>query len=210
MRRWDGEPVEVRQKRLGTVWIECPYPVITIGLAQVLQADAHVYHETRSLNGIVPDSVILCTNGPSTEELPESMGRIRETNPEATVMVFGIDMDLSLARVSLESGARGFIHAGMPPEQIARALLVASKGEVVAPRELLGYMISGGDRVKLTSLTSRQQEILELVASGLGNAQIAKQLYLSESTVKQHLRAAYKLLGVKNRTEAARLFHETQ
>jgi DNA-binding NarL/FixJ family response regulator len=47
------------------------------------------------------------------------------------------------------------------------------------------------------------------VVDGLSNAQIAARLYLSESTVKQHLRAAYKLLGVKNRTEAARLIRNS-
>jgi DNA-binding NarL/FixJ family response regulator len=47
--------------------------------------------------------------------------------------------------------------------------------------------------------------VLDLLAEGLTNAQIAKRLYLAESTVKQHLRAAYKLLGVENRTQAARL-----
>jgi DNA-binding NarL/FixJ family response regulator len=48
-------------------------------------------------------------------------------------------------------------------------------------------------------------EILEMVAEGLSNAQISKRLYVSESTVKQHLRLAYKALGVKNRNQAARL-----
>ncbi len=48
-------------------------------------------------------------------------------------------------------------------------------------------------------------KILEMVAEGLSNAQIAKRLYLSESTIKQHLRAAYKTLGVKKRNQAARL-----
>jgi DNA-binding NarL/FixJ family response regulator len=49
---------------------------------------------------------------------------------------------------------------------------------------------------------------LELIVEGLSNTEIAGRLYLSESTVKQHLRAAYKLLGVSNRTEAAKTMRE--
>jgi DNA-binding CsgD family transcriptional regulator len=56
-----------------------------------------------------------------------------------------------------------------------------------------------------TILSSRQKEILGLVGEGLSNAQIAERLFLSESTIKQHLRAAHKVLGANNRTEAVRL-----
>ncbi len=58
--------------------------------------------------------------------------------------------------------------------------------------------------MRLEDLWARQREILELVVEGLSNAEIAGRLYLSESTIKQHLRAAYKVLGVRNRTEAAK------
>jgi DNA-binding NarL/FixJ family response regulator len=56
-----------------------------------------------------------------------------------------------------------------------------------------------------TILSSRQKELLGLIGEGLSNAQITERLFLSESTIKQHLRAAYKVLGVNNRTEAVRL-----
>jgi DNA-binding NarL/FixJ family response regulator len=55
------------------------------------------------------------------------------------------------------------------------------------------------------NLTPRQREVLMLVARGLTNVQIAERLFLSESSVKQRLRQAYKILGVKNRTEAVKL-----
>ena len=89
-----------------------------------------------------------------------------------------------------------------------RAVKMASEGEIVAPRQLLEYLISSDDVVDLNILPERQREILELVGDGLTNAQVAKKLYLTESTVKQHLRSAYKALGVKNRTEAAKLVRE--
>ncbi len=120
-------------------------------------------------------------------------------------MVFGLYLDLALARGALRNGARGFIHAGMAPAQILRALEVASEGEIVAPRQLLEYLIATEEFADLDILSARQREILELVSEGLTNAQIAKRLFLTESTVKQHLRSAYKVLGVSNRTEAVRL-----
>jgi DNA-binding NarL/FixJ family response regulator len=97
----------------------------------------------------------------------------------------------------------------MTPDQVGRAVTVAATGEPVAPRELLQHLIANDDPVDLNILSPRQKEILGFVVDGLSNAQIAGRLYLSESTVKQHLRATYKLLGVKNRTEAARLLRNS-
>jgi RNA polymerase sigma factor (sigma-70 family) len=73
---------------------------------------------------------------------------------------------------------------------------------------LLEYMIerlTANDKsADLDALSPRQREILGLVVEGMSNAEIGKHLYLSESTIKQHLRAAYKALGVKDRKEAAK------
>jgi DNA-binding NarL/FixJ family response regulator len=84
---------------------------------------------------------------------------------------------------------------------------VAQKGELVAPRELLRHLVAmNQDKAPdVGGLSPRQREVLVLAAEDLSNAEIAGRLYLSESTVKQHLRAAYKLLGVRNRTEAAKM-----
>ena len=120
-------------------------------------------------------------------------------------MVFGLREDLPLARAALRAGARGFIHAGMTPKQLIRAVEVAAEGEIVAPRRLLEYLRNHEERTDLIALKARQREILSLVVEGLSNAEIGNRLYLSESTIKQNLRAAYKGLGVKNRTEAAKL-----
>jgi DNA-binding NarL/FixJ family response regulator len=131
----------------------------------------------------------------------------QELNPDAPpIVVFGPQLDLPLARDALQAGASGFVHAEMMPDQLVRALAVVARGELVAPRELLGYVLSKDHPADLDALSVRQREILGHVVEGLSNAEIAKRLYLSESTIKQHLRAAYKLLGVSNRTEAANIF----
>lgn len=95
----------------------------------------------------------------------------------------------------------------MKPDQVLRALSVACEGEVVAPRSLLERLIAGEGEpsANLGALSARQREVLELVADGLTNAQVGKRLFLTESTVKQHLRSAYKILGVHNRAQAARI-----
>ena len=73
-------------------------------------------------------------------------------------------------------------------------------------RDLVPNLIQEEDtHPELLALTARQREILELVGEGLTNAQIARRLFLSEGTVKQHLRAAYKLLNVRSRVQAIKL-----
>jgi DNA-binding NarL/FixJ family response regulator len=94
----------------------------------------------------------------------------------------------------------------MPPEQILRAVRAAIRGETVLPRVLLAEWVAEQRPPDLEVLLSaRQREILGLLAEGATNAEIAGSLYQSVSTVKQHLRAAYKALGVRNRREAAAL-----
>jgi len=118
-------------------------------------------------------------------------------------LVLGPSADVSLARAALRAGARGFVHTKMGPEQIVRALRVAVEGEVVLPRELLEKLVADEHRPDLSVLRPRQREILELVAEELTNQEIARRLYVSESTVKQNLGRAYKALGVNNRRQAA-------
>lgn len=193
-------------KTLGLVWIDCPYPVMYLGLAKILEKEARVQVGREAPSEESPAFIISITE--DTEGLSESIKRLQEVNPDAPILVFGLHLDLPLAWAALREGARGFIHGAMQPEQIIRAIKVAKKGEIVAPRELLGYLIAK-ELTDPNALSARQREILGLVREGLTNAQIAEKLFLSESTVKQHLRAAYKILGVRNRIEAARLMRNS-
>ena len=123
--------------------------------------------------------------------------------------MFGSQLDLALAWSALKQGADGFVHAQMDPAQVLGAVEVVQKGELAAPRQLLRwYFLNQNENPKIGELSARQREILEMVVEGLSNAEIAARLYLSESTIKQHLRAAYKALGVRNRTEAAKTMRE--
>src|SRR5918997_245724 len=189
---------------LGLVWIDCPRSVVSAGLVRALEKRATVHQGLKPPKD-VPSCVILCAN--SHVGISERVQFYKELSPDAPpVVVFGPQLDLPLARDALQAGASGFVHAEMTPDQLVRALAVAARGELVAPRELLRYVLTKEHSGDLDTLSVRQREILGYVVEGLSNAEIGRRLYLSESTIKQHLRAAYKLLGVSNRTEAANLF----
>jgi DNA-binding NarL/FixJ family response regulator len=189
---------------LGLVWVDCPRSVVSAGLVRALEKRATVHQGLKPPRD-VPSCIILCAN--SREGLSERVEFYQELNPDAPpIVVFGPQLNLPLARDALQAVASGFVHAEMMPDQLLRALVVAARGELVAPRELLRYMLTKDHSGDLAALSVRQREILGYVVEGLSNAEIGRRLYLSESTIKQHLRAAYKLLGVSNRTEAANLF----
>jgi DNA-binding NarL/FixJ family response regulator len=194
-------------KPLGTIWLDCePSSVMSLGLKQTLEERARV-HVGQTEPSDPPSSLILCSDG--TEGVFERVRRARETYPDTPILVFGPGVDLSVAQGALQAGARGFIHGGMRPKQVIRAIEIAAKGEMVAPRQLLEHVIeyitASEDEVNLGALSHRQREILAMVVEGMSNAEIGRRLYLSESTIKQHLRAAYKVLGVSNRTQASKL-----
>jgi DNA-binding NarL/FixJ family response regulator len=199
MREPQGSP-----RPLGLVWVDCPRSVVSAGLVRALEKRATVHHGLKPPRDI-PSCIILCAN--SREGLSERVEFYQELSQDAPpVVVFGPQLDLPLAHDALQAGASGFVHAEMMPDQLVRALAVAARGELVAPRELLRYVLTNDQSGDLAALSARQREILGYVVEGLSNAEIGRRLYLSESTIKQHLRAAYKLLGVSNRTEAANLF----
>src|SRR5215204_2344164 len=186
-------------KPLGLVWVLTPsYSITTEGLLLALKGKAEVKIGGETSSGS-PTCVVLYAGG---------MGRIRELYPGVPVLVFGSHLDLGLAWAALKNGADGFVHAQMDPAQVLRAVEVVQKGELAAPRGLLRYLLHHNEKPEIGDLSARGREILEMVVEGLSNAEIAGRLYLSESTIKQHLRTAYKVLGVRNRTQAAKTMRE--
>src|SRR5215208_70524 len=194
-------------KPLGLVWVlSSSYSITTEGLKQVLEGKADVKIGGDSC-ARSPSCVVLYAGG-MEEGWLEGMGGIRELYGGVPLLILGSKLDLGLAWASLKNGADGFVHAQMHPAQVLRAVEVVQKGELAAPRQLLGYYLRQQDTTHIGALWARQQELMELVVAGLSNAEIAGRLYLSESTIKQHLRAVYKVLGVRNRTEAAKTMRE--
>ncbi len=192
------------------VWVHCHDPGEAFRLQKILETEGYEVHRGRRPPAKPSPSLVVY--GPEVEEAAEVASEIRRLVaefPGAPILVFGPSAELQLARAALQAGANGFLHAQMPPEQVVRALEVASKGEHVVPRELLKALAEAEAPVDPDILTPRQREVLELVAEGLSNAQIARRLFLTEFTVKQHLSKAYRLLGVRNRNQAASVLRKS-
>jgi DNA-binding NarL/FixJ family response regulator len=198
------EATSAAKKPLGLIWVLTPsYSITTVGLMKALEGKADVRIGGESSAGS-PSCVVLYAGGVE-EGCLEGMGRIRELYPDVPLLILGSQLDLALAWSALKQGADGFVHAQMHPAQVLGAVEVVQQGELAAPRQLLKwYFLNQNINPNIGELSARQREILELAVEGLSNAEIARRLYLSESTIKQHLRGVYKVLGVRNRTEAAK------
>jgi DNA-binding NarL/FixJ family response regulator len=114
---------------------------------------------------------------------------------------------------ALADGAAGYLLKDATPEDLAQAIKVAmsGSGNVLSPRVIQNlfedqesaHSNGSGGRRNEYSLTQREHDILALLAEGRSNREIAQALYLSEKTVKAHLAAIFRKLGVTNRTQAA-------
>lgn len=187
---------------LGLLWLKgCQQEAVPLGLHTASRATR--VHRGRGRPAGEEPLAVVCFPSAEADVAPE-VGSARALAPDAVVLVYAPSPSLRLARAALGAGAGGLLHGGMSPGQILRAVRVALRGETVLPRGLLAEWVAEQRTPDLGAvLSARQREILELLAEGSTNAEIAGRLFLSESTVKQHLRAAYKALGVRNRREAA-------
>jgi DNA-binding NarL/FixJ family response regulator len=103
---------------------------------------------------------------------------------------------------AMEAGASAFLGKETRGQEVVRVVMHAA----AAPRSFVGPGLTGSllrrGAAAATRLTPREQQILQLVADGLGTSDIARRLYLGESTLKTHLNRIFRKLGVSNRTQA--------
>jgi DNA-binding NarL/FixJ family response regulator len=137
---------------------------------------------------------------------------MRQAHPTLPLLVISASEDPRTVRMLIDLGVAGFIPKSDPSAVILQAVRLVLAGGTYAPLRLLAHdavsahaatAARAPDAIPtVTGLTGRQQEVLALLARGLPNKLIARELGLSESTVKVHLLAIYRVLSVRNRTEA--------
>lgn len=125
--------------------------------------------------------------------------RLLDSAPPVLILTtYDTEADILAA---VEAGASGYMLKDAPPEQIRQAVLAAAAGQTALAPTVAALLMS---RISSpgTALTPREVQLLELLATGLTNRAIARQLFISEATVKTHLVHIFGKLGVDNRTSA--------
>ncbi len=137
-------------------------------------------------------------------------------DPMAVVMITTFDLD-EYVFSALRAGARGFLLKDAGPALLVQAIQAAANGDaLIAPSvtvRLLSALSAGGPPVvpqqPIDSLTEREEEVLQALASGRTNAEIAEDLHISLSTAKTHVASLMTKLGARNRVEVAMWAYDT-
>jgi DNA-binding NarL/FixJ family response regulator len=187
------------------------HPVVRTGVRGMLAAepDIEVVGEAGSgIEGVAvaaelrPDVVLMDLRMPDLDGVAAT-GRILAENATIRVVVlttYETDKDILRA---VEAGAAGYLLKDTSPEELSRAIRAAARGETVLAPPLAARLVRSVRKPAISApLSARETEVLRLVGRGLTNAEIGRELYIGEATVKTHLLRAFTKLGVSDRTAA--------
>lgn len=155
-----------------------------------------------------PDVIVMDVSMPEMDGI-EATRRVLADRPETGVVVLTMSEEDGTIFDALRAGARGYLLKGAEPDEVVRAITTVAGGGVVFGAVLAGRIADFlAPRPPETSgetfptLTAREREVLDLVAAGLSNAQIAARLFLSQKTVRNHVYAVMGKLQAADRAEA--------
>ena len=197
------------------------HAVFRAGLTAVLDREPGVLVVGEAADGLEaieqvlalrPDVVLLDVRMPVLDGIA-ACARIKEECPEARVVMLSVSEDETDLYAAIRSGASGYLLKEISVEEVARAVRAVQGGQsLISPRmagKLMDEFASLARRAeespRMTSaprLTDRELEVLSLVAEGLNNGEIAKRLFISQNTVKNHVRNILEKLQLHSRMEA--------
>jgi DNA-binding NarL/FixJ family response regulator len=162
-----------------------------------------------------PTVVLMDIRMPQLDGL-EATRRILAADSTARILILTtFDLD-EYVYEALRSGASGFVLKDDPPEQLLAAIRVVADGEALLSPAITKRVIKQFTRIprpepprQLDELTERELDVFRLIARGLSNAEIARELYISDTTVKTHITHILMKLNLRDRVQAVVLAYET-
>ncbi len=200
-----------------TILLVDDHPLLRKGLSQLIEFEDELEVVAEASNGkdaIVlavehnPDLILLDLNMQGMDGL-ETLRALRETDIDSRIIMLTVSDNDEDVVCAITYGADGYLLKDMDPDLILEKIKEASHGKMVISDKLthvLAGAIRKGDDSRtslLAKLTSREHEILKQIAKGCSNKLIARELGISDGTVKVHVKHVLKKLGLRSRVEAA-------
>lgn len=186
------------------------HPMVRSGLRQMLESvdDVEVVGEAatgsdavRLTGQVLPDVVLMDLRMPEGDGVTAT-AEIHRRHPDVHVLVvttYDTDADIYAA---IDAGATGYLLKDARRDEVYTAVRAAARGETTLAPKVASRVLDQVRAADPTALTRREVEVLQLVAAGRRNRDIARQLYVGEATVKSHLQNIYAKLGVDDRAHA--------
>ena len=195
------------------VLIADDHAIVRQGLRDILEAQGSVVVVGEAENGaqaadrareLRPDVVLMDLQMPEVDGL-EGLRRLQADSPDLPVIVLTTFETEGSVGQALNAGARGYLLKDTAPADLVAAIHSVYRGESQFSSSITNRLASrASGRSTEMPLNDREQEVLELLARGARNKEIAAELFITVSTVEKHIASVFNKLGVSNRAEAAR------